>query len=130
MNKKLHKSLYSKKDKRPNYPTVNKVIQSNFDITDSINLDDVSLKKSSGVRNKYTLSLFSGLLLLGVVTYISINSNTQIDTSIDNNSNVIEVSDTIIKSTTTVPAPSLSTSTTTVSTTTTTTTTTTTIVLE
>ena len=41
---------------------------------------------------------------LGVVTYISINSNTQIDTSIDNNSNVIEVSDTIIKSTTTVPA--------------------------
>ena len=120
MNKKLHKSLYSKKDKRPNYPTVNKVIESNIDITDIINLDDVSLKKSSGVRNKYTLSLFSGLLLLGVVTYISINPNTQIDTSIDNNSNVIEVSDTIIKSTTTVPAPSLSTSTTTVSTTTTT----------
>ena len=120
MNKKLHKSLYSKKDKRPNYPTVNKVIESNIDITDSINLDDVSLKKSSGVRNKYTLSLFSGLLLLGLVTYISINSNTQIDTSIDNNSNVIEVSDTIIKSTTTVPAPSISTSTTTVSTTTTT----------
>ena len=78
------------------------------------------LKKSSGVRNKYTLSLFSGLLLLGVVTYISINSNTQIDTSIDNNSNLIEVLDTIIKSTTTVPAPSLSTTTTTVSTTTTT----------
>ena len=120
MNKKLHKSLYSKKDKRPNYPTFSKVIESNIDITDSINLDDVSLKKSSGVRNKYTLSLFSGLLLLGLVTYISINSNTQIDTSIDNNSNVIEVSDTIIKSTTTVPAPSLSTSTTTVSTTTTT----------
>ena len=120
MNKKLHKSLHSKKDKRPNYPTVNKVIESNIDITDLINLDDVSLKKSSGVRNKYTLSLFSGLLLLGVVAYISINSNTQIDTSIDNNSNVIEVSDTIIKSTTTVPAPSLSTSTTTVSTTTTT----------
>ena len=120
MNKKLHKSLYSKKNKRPNYPTVNKVIESNIDITDSINLDDVSLKKSSGVRNKYTLSLFSGLLLLGVVTYISINSNTQIDTSIDNISNAIEVSDTIIKSTTTVPAPSLSTSTTTVSTTTTT----------
>ena len=46
MNKKLHKSLYSKKDKRPNYPTVNKVIESNIDITDSINLDDVSLKKS------------------------------------------------------------------------------------
>ena len=120
MNKKLHKSLYSKKDRRPNYPSVSKVIESNIDITDSINLDDVSLKKSSGVRNKYTLSLFSGLLLLGVVTYISINSNTQIDTSIDNNSNLIEVSDTIIKSTTTVPAPSLSTSTTTVSTTTTT----------
>mgnify|MGYP003298805873 CR=1 FL=1 len=120
MNKKLHKSLYSKRDKRPNYPTVNKVIESNIDITDPINLDDVSLKKSTGVRNKYTLSLFSGLLLLGVVTYISINSNTQIDTSIDNISNAIEVSDTIIKSTTTVPAPSLSTSTTTVSTTTTT----------
>ena len=120
MNKKLHKSLYSKKDRRPNYPTVSKVIESNIDITDSINLDDVSLKKSSGVRNKYTLSLFSGLLLLGVVTYISINPNTQIDTSIDNNSNVIEVSDTIIKSTTTLPMPSTSTSTTTVSTTTTT----------
>ena len=120
MNKKLHKSLYSKKNKRPNYPTVNKVIESNIDITDAINLDDVSLKKSTGVRNKYTLSLFSGLLLLSVVTYISINSNTQIDTSIDNISNAIEVSDTIIKSTTTVPAPSLSTSTTTVSTTTTT----------
>ena len=120
MNKKLHKSLYSKKDKRPNYPTVNKVIESNIDITDAINLDDVFLNKSTGVRNKYTLSLFSGLLLLSVVTYISINSNTQIDTSIDNISNAIEVSDTIIKSTTTVPAPSLSTSTTTVSTTTTT----------
>ncbi len=44
MNKKLHKSLYSKKDRRPNYPTVSKVIESNIDITDSINLDDVSLK--------------------------------------------------------------------------------------
>ena len=120
MNKKLHKSLYSKKNKRPNYPTVNKVIESNIDITDAINLDDVFLNKSTGVRNKYTLFLFSGLLLLSVVTYISINSNTQIDTSIDNISNAIEVSDTIIKSTTTVPAPSLSTSTTTVSTTTTT----------
>ena len=86
MNKKLHKSLYSKKDQRPNYTTVNKVIVSNIDITDAINLDDVFLNKSTGVRNKYTLSLFSGLLLLGVVTYISINSNTQIVTSIDNNS--------------------------------------------
>ena len=38
MNKKLHKSLYSKKDKRPNYPTVNKDIESNIDITDLINL--------------------------------------------------------------------------------------------
>jgi peptidoglycan hydrolase-like protein with peptidoglycan-binding domain len=120
MNKKLHKSLYSKKDRRPNYPTASKVIESNIDITDSINLDDVSLKKSSGVRNKYTLSLFSGLLLLGIVTYFSINSNTQIDTSRDNISNPTEVSDTIIKSTTTVPMPSTSTSTTTVSTTTTT----------
>ena len=120
MNKKLHKSLYSKKDKRPNYPTVNKVIESNIDITDSINLDDVSLKKSSSVKNKYTLSLISGFLLLGIVTYFSINSNTQIDTSRDNISNPTEVSDTIIKSTTTVPMPSTTTSTTTVSTTTTT----------
>ena len=120
MNKKLHKSLYSKKDRRPNYPTVSKVIESNIDITDSINLDDVSLKKSSGVRNKYTLSFFSGFLLLGIVTYLSINSNTQIDTSRDNISNPTEVSDTIIKSTTTVPMPSTTTSTTTVSTTTTT----------
>ena len=68
MDKKLHKSLYSKKDKRPNYPTVNKVIESNIDITDLINLDDVSLKKTSSVKNKYTLSLFSGYLLLGIVT--------------------------------------------------------------
>ena len=120
MNKKLHKSLYSKKDKRPNFPTVNKVIQSNIDITDSINLDDVSLKKSSSVKNIYTLSLFTGFLLLGIVTYFSINSNTQIDTSRDKISNPTEVSDTIIKSTTTVPMPSTSTSTTTVSTTTTT----------
>ena len=52
MNKKLHKSLYSKKDKRPKYPTVNKVIQSNIDITDSINLDDVLLKKNRSVKNK------------------------------------------------------------------------------
>ena len=120
MNKKLHKSLYSKKDKRPNYPTINKVIESNIDITDSINLDDVSLPKSSSVKNKYTLSLFAGFLLLGIVTYLSINSNTQIDTSRDNISNPTEVSDTIIKSTTTVPMPSTTTSTTTVSTTTTT----------
>ena len=120
MNKKLHKSLYSKKDRRPNYPTVIKVIESNIDITDSINLDDVSLKNSSSVKNKYTLSLFSGFLLLGIVTYFSINSNTQIDTSRDNISNPTEVSDTIIKSTTTVPMPSTTTSTTTVSTTTTT----------
>ena len=120
MNKKLHKSLYSKKDKRPNYPTVSKVIESNIDITDSINLDDVSLKKSSSVKNKYTLSLFTGFLLLGIVTYFSINSNTQIDTSRDNISNPTEISDTIVKSTTTVPMPSTTTSTTTVSTTTTT----------
>ena len=73
MNKKLHKSLYSKKDKRPNYPIVSEVIESNIDITDSINLDDVSPKKSSGVKNKYTLSLFSVFLLLGIVTYFSIN---------------------------------------------------------
>ena len=120
MNKKLHKSLYSKKNRRPNYPTVSKVIESNIDITDSINLDDVSLKNSSSVKNKYTLSLFSGFLLLGIVTYFSINSNTQTDTSRDNISNPTEVSDTIIKSTTTVPMPSTTTSTTTVSTTTTT----------
>ena len=120
MNKKLHKSLYSKKDRRPNYPTVSKVIESNIDITDSINLDDVSLKNSSSVKNKYTLSLFSGFLLLGIVTYFSINSNTQTDTSRDNITNPTEVSDTIIKSTTTVPMPSTTTSTTTVSTTTTT----------
>ena len=120
MNKKLHKSLYSKKDKRPNYPAVNKVIQSNIDITDSINLDDVSPKKSSSVKNKYTLSLISGFLLLGIITYLSINSNSQIDTSRDNISNPTEVSDTIIKSTTTVPMPSTTTSTTTLSTTTTT----------
>ena len=119
MNKKLHKSLYSKKDKRPNYPTVSKVIESNIDITDSINLDDVSPKKSSGVRNKYTLSLFSGILLLGFVTYFSINSNSLNDTSSENISNPIQASDTSIKSTTTVPTPSSSTSTTTVSTTTT-----------
>ena len=120
MNKKLHKSLYSKKDKRPNYPAVNKVIQSNIDITDSINLDDVSPKKSSSVKNKYTLSLISGFLLLGIITYLSINSNSQIDTNRDNISNPTEVSDTIIKSTTTVPMPSTTTSTTTLSTTTTT----------
>ena len=120
MNKKLHKSLYSKKDRRPNYPIVSKVIESNIDITDSINLDDDSLKKSSSVKNKYTLSLISGFLLLGIVTYFSINSNTQIDTSRDNISNPSEVSDTIIKSTTTVPMPSTTTSTTTLSTTTTT----------
>ena len=120
MNKKLHKSLYSKKDRRPNYPTVSKVIESNIDITDSINLDDVSPKKSSSVKNKYTLSLISGFLLLGIITYLSINSNSQIDTSRDNISNPTEVSDTIIKSTTTVPMPSTTTSTTTVSTTTTT----------
>ena len=120
MDKKLHKSLYSKKDKRPNYPTVNKIIELDIDITDSIKLDDVYLKKSSSVRNKYTLSLFSGLLFLGIVIYLSINSNTQIDTSRDNISNPIEVSDTIIKSTTTVPTPSTTTSTTIVSTTTTT----------
>ena len=120
MNKKLHKSLYSKKDRRPNYPSVSKVIESNIDITDSINLDDVSPKKSSSVKNKYTLSLFSGFLLLGIITYLSINSNSQIDTSRDNILNPTEVSDTIIKSTTTVPMPSTSTSTTTLSTTTTT----------
>ena len=120
MNKKLHKSLYSKKDRRPNYPTVSKVIESNIDITDSINLDDVSPKKSSSVKNKYTLSLISGFLLLGIITYLSINSNSQIDTSRDNILNPTEVSDTIIKSTTTVPMPSTTTSTTTVSTTTTT----------
>ena len=110
MNKKLHKSLYSKKDKSPNYPTVSQVIESNIDITDSINLDDVSPKKSSGVRNKYTLSLFSGLLLLGIVTYFSINSNTLNDASRDNISNPIEISKTIINSTTTVPTTSSSTS--------------------
>ena len=120
MNKKLHKSLYSKKDRRPNYPTVSKVIESNIDITDSINLDDVSPKKSGSVKNKYTLSLISGFLLLGIITYLSINSNSQIDTSRDNILNPTEVIDTIIKSTTTVPMPSTTTSTTTVSTTTTT----------
>ena len=119
MDKQLHKSLYSKRDKKPYYPSSSKVIELNIDITDSINLDDVSPKKSSGVRNKYTLSLFSGILLLGFVTYFSINSNSLNDTSSENISNPIQASDTIIKSNTTVPTPSSSTSTTTVSTTTT-----------
>ena len=110
MNKKLHKSLYSKKNKRPTYPIVSEFIESNIDITDSINLDDVSPKKSSGVKNKYTLSLFSGLLLLGIVTYFSINSNTLNDASRDNISKPIEISKTIINSTTTVPTTSSSTS--------------------
>ena len=62
MNKKLHKSLYSKKDRRPNYPTVSKVIESNIDITDSINLVDVTVKKNISVKNKYALSLFLSLI--------------------------------------------------------------------
>ena len=73
MNKKLHKSLYSKSETK--LSTVSKVIESNIDITDSINLDDVTFKKNISVKNIYALSLFSGFLLLGIVTYLSINSN-------------------------------------------------------
>ena len=114
MKKQLHKSLYSKKDTKPIYPYVPSVIEINEEITDSINLEDVLIPEKNSYINKVTLTLLSGFLFLGLLTYISTNSKIPIETSNENISNEIEVSDTFIRSTTTLMTTTTSTSTTTI----------------
>ena len=120
MKKQLHKSLYSKKDTKPIYPYVPIVTEINEEITDSINLEDVLIPEKKSYINKVTLTLLSGFLFLGLLTYISTNSKIPIETSNENISNEIEVSDTFIRSTTTLMTTTTSTSTTTIPSTTTT----------
>ena len=120
MKKQLHKSLYSKRHTRPTYPNVPRIFETNDEITDSYNLEDVFISKKRTFKNKYTLTLLAGILFLGLITYTSTNSNIFIDSSIESMSYDIEDSDTVIKSTTTVITTSTTTSTTTIPSTTTT----------
>ena len=113
MEKQLHKSLYSKKNIRPIYPFAENVVEPIDEITDSITLDDVSIANKSSFKNKYTLTLFFGILFLGLFTYISIDSNIPINSINESITNDFEEPDTLIKSTTTVITTSTSTSTTT-----------------
>ena len=113
MEKQLHKSLYSKKNIRPIYPFAENVVEPIDEITDSITLDDVSIANKSTFKNKYTLTLFFGILFLGLFTYISIDSNIPINSINESTTNEFEEPDTFLKSTTTVITTSTSTSTTT-----------------
>ena len=130
MHKNLHKDLYSKRNKKKNYPPVNKTT-----IIPSDN-DDIEIEESVDVVNKkkynrlalFTTIIASGLIIFGYSIFSS-NSQSEINLlSVEQNETISEDSNaTTSTSTTSTSTTTTSTSTTTTSTSSTTTSTTTSI---
>ncbi len=112
MHKKLHKNLYSKKNKKKNYPFVNKsiILSYKFDNETEERLTLVSKK------NTYLIPIFSSLIVSGLIIFVNLSFNSSSESEI--NLLTVESKNTIVDS---VISPTTSTSTTTSSTTPTTT---------
>ena len=103
MHKNLHKDLYSKRNKKRNYPPVNKTT-----IIPSDN-DDIEIEGSVGVVNKkkynrlalFTTIIASGLIIFGYSIFSS-NSQSEINLlSVEQNETISVDSNTTTSSTTT-----------------------------
>ena len=124
MHKNLHKDLYSKRNKKKNYPPVNKTT------TIPSDNDDIEIEESVGVVNKkkynllalFTTIIASGLIIFGYSIF-SRNSQSEINLlSIEQNETISEDSNATTSSTTTsTSSTTTSTSSTTTSTSSTTT---------
>ena len=113
MHKKLHKNLYSKKNKKKNYPFVN-----NKSIIPSYKFDNETEERLTLVskKNKYLIPIFSSLILTGLIIFVNLSFNSSSESEI--NLLTVESKNTIVDS---VISSTTSTSTTTSSTTPTTT---------
>jgi len=121
MHKNLHKNLYSKRNKKKNYPPVN-----NKSITPSYNIDNETEESLTLVskKNKYLIPIFSLLIVTGLIIFV----NSSISNSSERQINLLTVeskntiSDIVISSTTSTSSTTTSTTPTTISTFSTTTT--------
>ncbi len=113
MHKKLHKNLYSKKNKKKNYP-----FENNKSIIPSYKFDNETEERLTLVskKNKYLIPLFSSLILTGLIIFVNLSFNSSSESEI--NLLTVESKNTIVDS---VISSTTSTSTTTSSTTPTTT---------
>ncbi len=120
MEKSLHKNLYSKRNKKPTYPKINRVIDSTNIESDLIKTQDlplVTIKKD----NSYKRYIISSVVTLGLIFSIFMTTNNLQNTNQQFVTEIVSVSN-IPKSTTT--STTLVTTSTTSSTTTSSTTTT------
>jgi len=113
MHKKLHKNLYSKKNKKKNYPFVN-----NKSIIPSYKFDNETEERLTLVskKNRYLIPIFSSLIVTGLIIFVNLSFNSSSESEI--NLLTVESKNTIVDS---VISSTTSTSTTTSSTTPTTT---------
>ena len=93
MEKSLYKNLYSKRNKKPTYPKVNRYIESTSIESDLIKIDNVSLARSTK-DHIYKRYIFSSVVVLGLIFSIFITANNiqftdqQLDSDIVTESNI------------------------------------------
>ena len=126
MHKKLHKDFHLKRNKKKKYPSINK---KTVILTNKLNSkDDVKLT-TVGKKNKYILSIFSSLIVSGLIIfgYSFFSGSSESEISLLSIEPINTISENMVTTTTITKFSPTSTSTTPTSTSTTTTSTTTTI---
>ncbi len=80
MHKKLHKNLYSKKNKKKNYPFVN-----NKSIIPSYKFDNETEERLTlvGKKNRYLIPIFSSLIVTGLIIFVNLSFNSSSENEIN-----------------------------------------------
>ena len=93
MHKKLHKNLYSKKNKKKNYPFVN-----NKSIIPSYKFDNETEERLTLVskKNRYLIPIFSSLIVTGLIIFVNLSFNSSSESEI--NLLTVESKNTIVDS--------------------------------
>ena len=80
MHKKLHKNLYSKKNKKTNYPFVN-----NKSIIPSYKFDNETEERLTLVskKNRYLIPIFSSLIVTGLIIFVNLSFNSSSESEIN-----------------------------------------------
>ena len=119
MEKSLHKNLYSKRNKKPTYPKINRDIEPTSIESDLIEIDDLPLV-TSGPVNTYKRYIISTVAVFGLIISFFISTNNLQNSDQSLVSEIVTESNIPLSSTTstTIVVTSTSSSTTTSSTTT------------
>ena len=114
MHKNLHKNLYSKRDKKHNYPPVNKITTS----TDNVDNETEQKLTVDSIKNKSLLTIFSSLIISGLIIfgYSLINSSSQSEIILSSVKPIDIIYEDSISATTSTSSTTTSTSSTTTST--------------